>query len=149
MIEHRYSKLFHDGTGSFLINSMCLHVLPPISISNCRSYRVPLLFLLPPAPPLSHHREVFDFLSQWRISRTSRGSGRSGELPSRQTSHLSCTPLIRVHYLYALILWFSLTPLSAKFFGACSANESNRTDWLIPVGVFSSSQHLSSKNLWI
>lgn len=121
---------------------MCVHVLSPISISNCRRHRAPLLSLLPPAPPSSLHREVFDFLSQWRISRTSSGSGRSGELPSRQTSHLFCTPLIRVHYLYALILWFSLTPHSAKLFGACSANESNQTDWLIPVGVFLSTSLL-------
>lgn len=115
---------------------MCACVLSPISISNCKSHHVPLLSLLPPSPSSSLHREVFDFLSQWRISRTSRGSGRSGELPSRQTSHLSCTPLIRVHYLYALILWFSLAPLSAKLYSACSANESNRTDWLISVLFF-------------
>lgn len=139
-------QTFHDGTGSFLINSTYVCVFSPFSISNCRSHLVPLLSLLPPS---SLHREVFDFLSQWRISRTSRGSGRSGELPSRQTSHLSCTPLIRVHYLYTLILWFSLTPLSAKLFGACSANESNPTDWLIPmVFFFAPSQHLSSINLW-
>lgn len=115
---------------------MCVHVFSPFSTSNCRSHLVPLLSLLPPSPPSSLHRDVFDFLSQWRISRTSRGSGSSRELPSRQTSHLSCTPLIRVHYLYTLILWFSLTPLSAKLFGACSANESNPTDWLIPVFFF-------------
>lgn len=124
-----------------------MHVFSLISISNCRSHHVPLLSLLSPSPPSSLHRQLFDFLSQWRISRTSRGSGRSEELPSRQTSHLSCTPLIRVHYLYALILWFSLTPRGAKLFGACSANESDRTDWLIPVGFFFFSTSLLQKPL--